>query len=302
MKRYTSFFLFLAGLLLLSSEMAGQAAWIEPGGDAFNPDAEATIYVDLEKTSNDFGIIEASQSGQAMFIWTWQPKEHPAGHPLANGIGSQAWKNSNDALMMTKEDALGPYVYSYTMVPTQFYEVDAATVYNNDFEFLIKPKDGGGFGDPDIKTEDLKVEVAPPGLAKVFTIPVGTLSGDTAVLASTPDEVFTIRYDQAQEEAPSLIDATEFYVYLRGEGSDGNQYQVAPNLNAVDETPELRMTAQGQQVYTLSFIPNRFYKDVPPGVDIVFMRYQIVKKGFSSTADVVADGTKNEFRYTFSCE
>jgi hypothetical protein len=237
-----------------------------------------------------------------MFIWTWQPKEHPAGHPLANGLGSQAWKNSNDALMMTKEDDLGPYVYSYTLIPTEFYEVDAATVYNNDFEFLVKPKDGGGFGDPDIKTEDLKVEVAPPGLAKVFTIPVGSPSGDTAILASTPEDVFTIRYDKAQEEAPNLVDATEFFVFLRGEGSDGNQYQVAPNLSAVDETPELMMKLQDQNVYTLSFIPNRFFKDVPPDVDIVFMRYQIVKKGFSSTADVVADGTKNEFRYTFSCE
>ncbi|MEZ5172923.1 MAG: hypothetical protein R2850_05325 [Bacteroidia bacterium] len=63
---------------------------------------------------------------------------------------------------MTNEGGL---VYSYTMVPTEFYEVDAATVYENDIKFLVKPKDGGGYGIPS-KSEDLTFEVNPPNVAR----------------------------------------------------------------------------------------------------------------------------------------
>lgn len=48
------------------------------------------------------------------------------------------------------------------MIPTQFYEVTAAELYNNDINLLLKKKDGTGGAAGEDKTEDLKIELAPP--------------------------------------------------------------------------------------------------------------------------------------------
>ena len=135
--------------------------------DYTNPNQEVKIIVNLDQLDQTLEhvqlLIADADSSRDLFIWTWKPIEHPAGHPLANGIGAQAWKNSNDTLKMTKE---ADHIYSYTMIPTEFYGVEAAAVFTEDIHFLVKPKDGGGYGEPDRKSTDLIFEVNPPNVEK----------------------------------------------------------------------------------------------------------------------------------------
>ena len=114
--------------LCLGNSLWGQAAWIEPDPTTadFNPNAPATIYVDANKTEcPDLAGFDE------MYMWTWNPAELPAGDDNHNG----SWDESNENLKMTAE---GGGIFSYTMIPTEFYKVDAATVYEKDFSFLIK--------------------------------------------------------------------------------------------------------------------------------------------------------------------
>src|SRR6056300_496768 len=103
--------------IAISGNLFSQAAYLDKP-EEFAPDKPCKIMVNLKLTSNEWGIVEIAQT-EDMYIWTWKPTEHPAGHPLANGIGGAAWKNSNEALKMTKEDE---GLYSFTMTPTEFYE------------------------------------------------------------------------------------------------------------------------------------------------------------------------------------
>ena len=166
--------------------------------DPIDPVDTLHIIVDLEKIdvaeqpAQD--LVVAAQNGEDMYIWTWSPVEHPAGHPLANGIGGEAWKNSNEALKMEKVDSLGSLVYVYTMVPTVFYGVDAKEVYDNDIAFLVKPKDGGGYGAPDIKSNDLNLVVDPPPPPKIFNIPSVFFA----------DGYMSINYDNNIEQRPTM--------------------------------------------------------------------------------------------------
>lgn len=294
--------------VMICSMLNGQKAWMDPSGDSFNPSGEVTLYIDIAQCECQKLV---GNSGP-LFLWTWMPSgpdgviddDGDPGTPAVAIGGNGAWNASNPLLELEKREDLGPDVWSFRFVPTEFYGVSESDVYNNDFSFLAKALDGGAGGtcEDEFKTEDLKVEVDPPGLPKVMTIPVGVNADDTTLLATTPDEVLTIRYDHSQEDNASLTDASDFYVYLRGIGSDGKEYKVAPSLGVVDETEELRMEEQANDVFTLSFFPNSFFKDIPDGVEMTFIRYQIVRKGFATTADIVTVGNKNEFRYRFRCE
>jgi hypothetical protein len=170
--------LVIAAIFFLSQNGFGQnspGVSSLPSGTDIDPADSLHLIVDLNAIDASLepaqALLFAANNGADMYIWTWEPAEHPAGHPLANGTGGQAWKNSNEALKMTKVDSLGDLVYVYSMVPTTFYEVDAKTVFDNDIRFLVKPKDGGGFGDPDIKSADMILFIDPPPPPKIFAIP-----------------------------------------------------------------------------------------------------------------------------------
>ena len=70
---------------LFSANAYGQAAYLDKP-DEFDPAKPCKIMVNLKLTKNDWGIVDIALT-EDMYIWTWKPKEHPAGHPLANGIG-----------------------------------------------------------------------------------------------------------------------------------------------------------------------------------------------------------------------
>ncbi|NVK04428.1 MAG: hypothetical protein HWD92_06375 [Flavobacteriia bacterium] len=245
-----------------------------------NPEDSLTIYVDI--SALDMGLdhnqllMDAVDAGEDMYIWTWSPVEHPVGHPLRNGLGSQEWKNSNDTLIMTHE---GGYVFSFSMIPVDFYETSAAEVYAKDIEFLVKPKDGGGYGDPDIKSNDLLVAVDPPTTTKdpVYQFPE-FVSDSTLV---------TIVYDNNREPKTTMQDLPEGNVFVHLEywrdGDDlslpGQQYAL---WTQVDNTPELGLWEVEPGVFHFSFVPGEFLNAGGTTDEIVFIK-AIVKRGDINT-------------------
>lgn len=264
------FFLPLMGLAQVSTLPA----------EDINPEDSLIIFVDLSALdiSKDYvkNLLDAHNNGEDIYMWTWNPYEFPSGHPKENGTGGAPWKNSNDILKMTYE---GGTTYSYKLVPTDFYEVDAATVYQKDIEFLVKPKDGGGYGDPDRKSDDLKVVVDPPVTDKK------TVYGFSSVIRQ--DDVFTVYYDNEREEKASMknLDPNDCYCYAEAELSTGTVVKVA-NFFDVGSTPELQMEYYDDGQFKLPMVPFEFFS-LNPGDQIVSMKFVVVKKVYLTSADRV---------------
>lgn len=272
MKKILSIFALLWGGIALQAQVTTEPA------ENINPDDSVTIIVDISEL--DMGLAhnallkDAVDAGEDMYIWTWSPVEHPAGHPLANGIGSQAWKNSNDTLRMKHVDG---YIFSYSMIPTDFYETDAATCYAKDIKFLVKPKDGGGYGDPDVKSNDLTVLIDPPTTTKEPVYQFPEYVGE--------DDILTVVYDNNREPKETMQDLTEgeVYVYL-GYWLEGDDINIAePNKYCSFGTvgssyPELAMTEVEPGIFQWSMMPSDFLDG--QGQSIVKIRI-VVKKGNS---------------------
>ena len=272
----------IVGLLLLNTNaIFAQAVTSEPTLYT-DPNTEVKIIVNLGLLDENLGhtaaLIEAANADEDMYIWTWSPYEFPAGHPKANGEGAQAWKNSNELLKMTKESDL---VYSYTMIPTEFYEVDAATVYENDIKLLVKPKDGGGYGDPDIKSEDLTFEVNPPDIARavVYGFPSSPLQ----------DDIFRITYDNYKETKVSMqnLDADNCYIFLEVTLTDSSTI-IPSTFFQVGNNPDLQMKEIEDGIFEIVMIPEIFF-NLSQGQKIDKLRAVVMKREFLSGADRVDD-------------
>lgn len=269
---------------ILPYNVFSQAAFLEKP-ETFDPAKPCKIMVNLKLTSNDWGIVEIAQN-EDLYLWIWKPKEHPAGHPLANGIGGAAWKNSNDALKMTKESE---GVYSFTLTPTEFFETSASTVYKEDFHFLVKPKDGGGYGDPDRKTEDLSIAVDPPAgpIVKFMSVPVGKGEKKDTIISSTKD-VFSILYNNLAEEKVSMQKPTELYAHVIVYDETGASYTIAANARRAGDFPQLKMKEIKPQLFQFSFIPEKLFEgNLAPGRTIYKIEIQIVKPNLRTTSDMV---------------
>ncbi len=246
-----------------------------------NPEDSLTITVDISQLDmgldHNVALMDAVDAGEDMYIWTWSPVEHPEGHPYVNGIGSQAWKNSNDTLIMKHE---GGYVFSWSIIPVDFYETNTAEVYAKDIKFLVKPKDGGGYGDPDIKSSDLTVAVDPPTTLKdpVYQFPAFVSGDDVAV----------IMYDNNREPKETMQGLQEGNVFVHleywREGDDlinpGEQYAL---WTQVANTPELAMDEVEPGIFQFAFVPNQFLNQGGTNDTIIFVK-AIVKRGDINTA------------------
>jgi len=115
MKKITTAF-----VLVLSLSVTAQITTIPD--ENIDPADSLEIIFDpngLDVSVEHQGLLkDAVDAGEDMYIWTWKPAEHPGGHPFVNGVGSAPWKNSNDAMKMTK-NANG--TFSWKIVPTLFY-------------------------------------------------------------------------------------------------------------------------------------------------------------------------------------
>jgi hypothetical protein len=244
--------LFLMLLIVCATKINAQVVTSDPS-DYTNPTQSVKIIVDLNQLDQTIEhvqlLIADADSSRDLFIWTWKPFEHPAGHPFANGIGAQPWKNSNDTLKMTKES---DRIYSFTMIPTEFYGVDAAAVFTEDIHFLVKPKDGGGYGDPDRKSTDLVFEINPPSIEKevVYSFPSNALQ----------DDFIRIVYDNYRDTLAAMqnIVAGECYVHLKAVLTDGSVVQPSPYFSAGDN-PDLEMKDLGTGTFEKTIIPEIFF-------------------------------------------
>jgi hypothetical protein len=273
--------------LMLPISLLSQAAFLEKP-ESFDPSKSCKILVNLRLTSNDWGIVDIAQT-EDMYLWIWKPKEHPAGHPLANGIGGAAWKNSNEALKMTKESE---GVYSFTFTPTEFFETTPANIYKEDFHFLLKPKDGGGYGDPDRKTEDLSILVDPPAgpIVKFLSIPMGKGDKKDTIISGT-DDVFSVVYNNSAEEKVSMQNPTELYAHVIAYDETGASFSIAANARRAGDFPQLKMKQTKSQIFQYSFIPEKLFEAlIPSGRKIFKIEIQIVKPNLRTTSDMV-DGT-----------
>jgi hypothetical protein len=273
-------YVFLLPLLLITQFVFAQATWVEPK----NPDVnkKIRIYCDLSKaTATTADKMKADPIGP-YYIWTWKPTEAERADTLANGTGDKAWKNSNDRLMMIKDDTKGANVWYYEMIPVQFYNCDAAKVYSDGISFLVKPKDGGGYGDPDVKTEDFSVTIDPPKTDRgvIYPIPATVYS----------DQLTSIIYDNPVEKKISMqnLKAGDVYVWINATIKDtasGKIRTYAPNtLFSVQDNPKLMMKKDSNGKFRLSIIPNQFFgitsKEIITQIDAI-----VRKKDYLGTDD-----------------
>jgi hypothetical protein len=263
------------------SSLNAQAVASEPT-EYTDPTQEVKIIINLnlldQTLDHTINLIADADAGLDIYIWTWKPFEFPAGHPKANGEGAEAWKNSNELLKMTRES---DRIYSYTMIPTEFYEVDAATVYTEDIHFLVKPKDGGGYGDPDRKSEDLLLAIDPPNVERppVYGFPSQPLQ----------DDIFRIVYDNSKETKVSMqnLGAQECYVFLEVRLTDSTLIRPS-TIFQVGNNPELQMNQISAGTFELVMIPEQFF-NLQPGQKIDSFKAVVIRKVFISGADRVDD-------------
>jgi len=283
-----------ASLLFLAIGLKSFAQAVTTVPAEYNdPTSELKIVVNLDQLdlSKDYvlNLIADADAGLDLFIWTWKPFEFPAGSPKANGLGGAPWKNSNDILKMTRE---AEHIYSYTLIPTEFYEVDAATVFQNDIHFLVKPKDGGGYGDPDRKSDDLKLEINPPNVER------GTVFGFPQKIQE--DDLLTITYDNTRETKTSMqnLNPDEVYIYLEATLKDSSVLKLS-NFFQVGSNPELKMTESSAEegVYTKTFIP-RYLFNLNEDEHLISLKAVVMKKVFQTGADRV----DNDFILNLGCK
>lgn len=261
---------------------SAQKAWATP--DPINPNDSITIWVDLKKCERQ----QLTGTSDPLYMWTWAPKEHAKGHPLNNGT----WLASNDALQMR---TAGNDLYFYRMIPTQFYEVTAAELYNNDINLLLKKKDGTGTAAGEDKTEDLKIDFSPPvtGPQKISPFPMLALKDTLSIGAN---DVLTIRYDRNLEVKDTLKNKEDFYVFAKARiGNGGADFLQIVSITKVATAPQLAMKNLGNGKFSLSMIPNKLFASVnPTNQKILSVQFQIVRGKIRNSNDTV-DGTYEYF-------
>lgn len=274
-------------LSIICQNSFAQFAWIDPP----EPDVReaVTVYVDVAQDPN---CQKLASSEGPLYIWTWGP----SGPVSENGNGG--WDSSNEEMVMTHEEGT---VWSFTFIPAEFYDVaNFKDIYNSGLDFLVKEKDGGAGGDcsaegEEYKTGDIHVNVPSPFVEPVYSIP--DVIGDTTLFSRT-DDIFTLIYDNKLEEKPTMIGATNLYIYPRGFDAAGTQY-IVTSLGQLVNNPELKMQDNGSSIYSFSFIPDEFFADVlPDGGSIETIQFQIVQLPLCGS-DCAVDG---EFVYKFTCD
>lgn len=261
---------------MTASTLCAQKAWITPA--QINPDDTVTIWVDVSKC--DCKRLQGSSG--PLYYYTWLPSLVSDTGRFYNG----EWENSNENLKMTR---FSGDIWYYKLVPTRFYDISAVTVYEKDFAFRVKKKDGtgvGGSGCDQDATESLTTTVAPPLPEKnrISVFPKDNAGDSLSVHAS---DMLTIWYDNRLETQDSLRGKSDFYVYLEARGSNGTDYKVSA-YGAHGNNPRLAMKRHTDGLFRLGFIPSEMFSGImPTGVKPVAIRVQVTRKTIRSGADVV---------------
>jgi hypothetical protein len=275
--------------LIVTTNAFSQLAWVEP--DPTIATEKITIYVDLSKLDLS---LEHNQKivddPGPMYIWTWKPAELGANSPNVNGTGEKPWQNSSETLKMTAVPEKGAKVWKYEMVPTEFYGVTASAVYASGISLIVKPKNGGGFGTPDIKTNDISISINPPSTDK------GALYNFPTVLLE--NEITTIVYDNSAEKKPTMQNldpGTVLYCYLKAIAKDSitgvvSTYEPYKLLQVLNK-PQFEMTYSGANKWTMSLIVNDYFR-FPPTAIPQEMEMRVLRANWASDDDTGGNFTK----------
>lgn len=265
-----------------------QNAWIEPEKPDVNQPIR--IYCDISKASNPEADKMKSNPDGPYYIWTWKPSETRA-DSLTNGTGDKPWKSSNDRLIMTKDATKGPNVWYFECIPTQFYGVTATQVYAAGISFLVKPKDGGGYGDPDVKTEDYNLIIEPPKL-------------DRGLLYSVPEimlqnEITSLVYENTAETKNTMQNLADGDVYMHmiatAKDTAGNTITIEPaKFLKVTDNPKLQMKKMADGRFKLTMIPAKFL-NIPAGYQLVDIEITVRKRVYASSADQTNEKSKLKY-------
>ncbi len=276
--------IFLAFMLFVFvGKVSAQIAWIDP--EPTDVTKSIRLYVDLSKLdmSLEHNQLLFANPGP-FYIWTWSPFEFAVGSPKVNGEGEKPWKSSNELLKMTKDDSKGANVYYYEMIPTEFYEVAAAAVYEKGINFLVKPKDGGGYGDPDIKSSDFILPVTAPRLDK------GTLYAFPSVLLK--DEIASIIYDNTVETKVSMqgLNQGDVLLYIKATVEDtatGITSTIEPaKFLKLQDVPKLEMKKDATGKFKITMIPSKFLA-IPANRQLNEIEITIRKRAYATGADQI---------------
>jgi hypothetical protein len=268
--------------------LAQNKAWITP--KPTNAEDSVTIYVDISKFDNALEhtqlLLQAAAAGEDLYIWTWKPAELPASSPKTNGIGDRPWQNSNEILKLTKQD---DNIYYYKMIPTEFYEVPAPTVYQNGIHFLVKPKNGGGYGDPDIKSEDLSITVVPDIIIKGITF-------NFPNFITNDQSITTVVYQNSIDTLPAMANLGEdnCYLFMEATLDDGTKLRLS-NFAQAGTIPEYKMTKRSDGNFYLIFVPRDFF-NVPADRTVTAIACTPRKRVYTSVND-----QSKKFEFEIKC-
>ncbi len=166
--------------------------------DPVEPTATDEITLTVEFTCSEYD----EWGEEDIYLWVWaEGLEQPVGLPNmfpdaddvepTNGLGDQAWKNSNPYLQMEK---IGDKTYQYVFTPTVMFDRNPSDL--EFMGFLCKPKDGGGYGDPDMKTEDQEIEFK--------SLEFNEKLGRTFPSTVSANDFITIYFNQALSNDPAV--------------------------------------------------------------------------------------------------
>ena len=261
---------------------AQDAAWFEPG-PAADVTSEIKLYVDV--SSPDCGCPNLLDATEPLYLWTWVPGDPPGG----NG----AWDASNTALEWTQE---GPNLYSFPMIPTDFYGVDAATVYADGISFLIKKFNGADTdGTGENKSVDFHVDIEPVGC-------VNTVCAFPEVFQE--DDYLTMIYNNNKETHAFLQDIAPDDCYMLpvavAGGIDYPYYGGGVADPEILDIPELHMLYEGDGVFYTTILSDEFFRvnsdnPVPEGVPIELIKVRFRKSVFTGNVSTF-------YELIFQCE
>ncbi len=114
-------------LFLTAFSLEAQKLWTEPAD--FRVDSTVTVYFDLNKCVQGKGLI----GEDSLYFWSFHPK-------MASDSLQGNWRNSALPSLMKHE---GDNVWSFTLIPTEFYGLDSLTIASNEWWAQVKARDGG---------------------------------------------------------------------------------------------------------------------------------------------------------------
>jgi hypothetical protein len=214
-------YLFLPALFMLvmhsvQAQTSGAIVTTQPA--TFTGEDQVKIIIDVSNVPNLAGV-------EPLYIWTWNPNDPSPG----NG----EWTNSSEGRRLVKE---GPNRWSITMVPKDFYGVEAASI--TQIQFLVKAKDGSNGK----QTSDLSVKVAP-----LTFVPTDFRTFPRIV---SVNDVVTFYLDQslAPELNTQRMTPASARISLLTEG------------NTVIGTPRtVTLRKEGERLYSYTLMPSHFF-------------------------------------------